>query len=124
MAMLLGLVLLAAPLAAVIALVGVIDRRQACRHAETARQIALTDALHARLGAVVAPFVRWRRRRWEVAIAVPFERPEVVAGVLTTVDAMFGRAAWELVLRRQAAPAPQPRAQRTAPLGEESLSWT
>ena len=124
MATLLGLVLLAVPLAAVVALAGLVDRRRARRRAEIARQIALTDALHARLGAVVAPFVRWRRRRWEVAVAVPFERPEVVTGVLTTVDEMFGQAAWEVVLRRQAAPAPQPRAQRTAPLAEESLSWT
>jgi len=124
MATLLGLVLLAVPLAAVVALAGLVDRRRARRRAEIARQIALTDALHARLGAVVAPFVRWRRRRWEVAVAVPFERPEVVTSVLTTVDEMFGRAAGEVVLRRQAAPAPQSRAQRTAPLGEESLSWT
>jgi hypothetical protein len=124
MATLLGVLMLAAPLAAVVALVALIDRRQARRHAAISRQILLTDALHARLGAAVAPFVRRRGRRWQIAVAVPFDRPAVLAGVLTTVDDMFGRSAYEVVLRRQAAPTPEPSARRPAPLGRESLSWT
>lgn len=121
---LLGILMLSLPLATVVALVALVERRRTRRRAEVARQIALTDALHARLGAVVAPFVRRRRHRWEIAVAVPFERPVVVTGVLATVDEMFGGATYEVVLRRQTAPAPAPRTRRAAPLGEESLSWT
>lgn len=119
-----GILVLAGPAAALIALAALVDRRRAQRQAEIMRQIALTDALHARVGAAVAPFVRWRRPRWEVAVAVPFERPAVVTGVLATVDEMFGSVAYELVLSRQAAPAAEARTRRSAPLGQESLSWT
>jgi len=119
-----GILILSAPVAGVAALTALVDRRRTHRRAEITRQIALTDALHARLGAAVAPFVWWRRHRWEVAVAVPFERPAVVAGVLATVDEMFRAVAYELVLSRQAAPAPAPRPRRPAPLGQESLSWT
>jgi hypothetical protein len=121
---LLGVLMLTAPLAAVIALGALVDRRRARRHAAISRQIVLTDALHARLGAVVAPFVHRRGRRWQIAVAVPFERPAVVTDVLATIDEMFGQAAYDVVLHRQAAPAPQPRARRPAPMGRESLSWT
>jgi hypothetical protein len=120
---LLGIGFLATPVAALVALVAVVDRRRARRLGEIVRQITLTDALHARLGAVAAPVVRWGGRRWQVTIAVPFERPEVVTDVVRTVDEVFGPAAYEVVLCRQAAPAPRPRARRPAALGEESLSW-
>ncbi|HEU4367259.1 MAG TPA: hypothetical protein VFV05_03405 [Methylomirabilota bacterium] len=119
-----GILILSAPVVGVAALTALVDRRRTRRRAEIARQIALTDALHARLGAAVAPFVRWRRHRWEVAVAVPFERPAVVAVVLATVDETFRAVTYELVLSRQAAPAPAPRTRRPAPVGAESLSWT
>jgi hypothetical protein len=121
---LMGILMLSAPLATVVALAALVERRRTRRRAEVARQIALTDALHARLGAAVAPFVRRRRRRWEIAVAVPFERPAVVTGVLATVDQMFGGMAYEVVLSPQTAPALEPRPRRTTPLGQESLSWT
>jgi hypothetical protein len=121
---LLGIVMLAAPLAAVLALAALVDRRRSRCDAAVARQVALTDALHARLGGALAPFVRRRPDRWEIAMAVPFEKQAVVAEALTTVDEMFGRAAYEVVLSRQPAPAAGPRAHRAAPLGKESLSWT
>jgi hypothetical protein len=124
MAMLLGVLMLAVPVAVVVVLVAMVDRRRAGRQAEVDRQIELTDVLHARLGAVVAPFVRRRGGRWRIAVAVPFERPAVVASVLTAVDQVFARAIYEVVLSRQAGPAAQPRAHRAAPLGKESLSWT
>jgi hypothetical protein len=120
---LLGVVIAAVPLAALVAVLVLVERGQTRRRAEILQQIALTDALHARLGAAVAPVVRRLHRRWQIAVAVPFERPAVVAGVLTTVDKMFGRVAYEVLLSRQAA-APQPRARRTTALGRESLSWT
>ena len=49
-----------------------------------AQQIAVTDAIHRELGAVVAPSMA--KRPWgspRLVIAVPLERPNVVAAVLT-----------------------------------------
>jgi len=124
MATLVAVLILAAPFTVVAALVTLIQRRHQRRQAEVLRQIALTDALHARLGAVVAPVVRWRHRAWQVAVAVPFERPAIVAAVLATVQEMFGRLRYEVVLNRQAPPPPLPHAARSAAVGRESLSWT
>jgi uncharacterized membrane protein len=124
MATLLGVLMFSVPIVVVLAMLWVTEQRQARRRDEVLRQIALTDALHARLGAVVAPVVRWRDRAWRVAVAVPFERPEVVAAVLATVHDAFERARYEVVLTRQAPAAALPRASRRARLGEESLSWT
>jgi len=124
MATLVAVLILAAPFTVVAALVTLIQRRHQRRQAEVLRQIALTDALHARLGAVVAPVVRWRHRAWQVAVAVPFERPAIVAAVLATVQEMFGRLRYEVVLNRQAPPPPLPHAPRSAAVGRESLSWT
>ena len=92
MATLVAVLILAAPIAALAALMWLTARRQARRQAEILRQIALTDALHARLGALLAPVVRWRHRAWQVAVAVPFERPEIVASVLTAADQVLGLA--------------------------------
>ena len=124
MSTLLGVLMLAAPVVALIALGALVDRRRARRDDAITKQIAVTDALHRRFGAVVAPVVRPRGRGWEIAVAVPFERPAVVAGVLTSVDEVFGRAPYAVVLQRQAPPAPAPRSRRPAALGKESLSWT
>lgn len=124
MTTLLGMLVLIAPIAGLTALLLLAERRQARCRDEVGRQIALTDALHARLGAAVAPVVERRRRAWRVAVAVPFERPAVVATVLSTIDEVFGRAHYEVVLSRQApAIATSPTPRRPA-LGRESLSWT
>ena len=124
MATLVAVVMLVAPIAALAALMWLTARRQARRQAEILRQIALTDALHARLGALLAPVVRWRHRAWQVAVAVPFERPEVVGTVLTAADQVLGGARYEVVLSRQTPAAPAVRAARRTALGRESLSWT
>lgn len=124
MATLVAVLMLAAPIAALAALMWLTARRQARRQAEILRQIALTDALHARLGALLAPVVRWRHRAWQVAVAVPFERPEVVGTVLTAADQVLGGARYEVVLVRQTPAAPAVRAARRTTLGRESLSWT
>jgi hypothetical protein len=124
MATLVGILVFATLLGTLAALLLLAERRRQRRHDEIARQVALTDALHARLGALVAPVVRWRRRAWEVAVAVPFERPEVVAAVLATAGEVFERARYEVVLSRQAPAVPMPHAPRRATLGRESLSWT
>ena len=124
MTTLLGVLMLAAPVLALIALAALVDRRRARRDDAVSRQIAVTDALHRRFGAIVAPVVRSRGRGWEIAVAVPFEQPAVVAGVLTSVAEVFGRAPYEVVLQRQVESTPASRAQRRAPLRKESLSWT
>lgn len=123
-----GILMLGAPFAAVGALLALANRRQRRRRAEVGRQIALTDAIHARLGAVVAPDVRrLRGGRWQVVIAAPLESPPVVADVLAIVEQVFahpGAAPYEVVLRRRRTPAARPRGGRPAPVGRESLSWT
>jgi hypothetical protein len=119
---LIGLLLAASPMILTVALLLGSERRQQRVQAEIGRQIALTDALHARLGALVAPVVRRRGGIWQVSVAVPDEAPALVSAVLATVDEMFGRAAYELRLSRLAEPAPAgPRRPAARPVGE--LSW-
>jgi hypothetical protein len=120
---LLGLMLASAPFALVAALLALAERRERRAGLVVSRQIALTDALHARLGAAVAPVVRLRRGRWQLHVAVPVGRPAVVSAVLGTADEMFGRGAYELRLRRQEPTPPLGSARRAAPTARESLSW-
>jgi hypothetical protein len=124
MATLLGVLMLAAPIIALVALAALVDHRRARREVAIARQILLTDTVHARLGGVVAPVVRRCGASWQVAVAVPFERPAVVTGVLASVDELFEREPYEVVLSRQATPVAATRPCHTTPLGKESLSWT
>jgi hypothetical protein len=124
MATFLGILLFLAPIAGLVALLMLTERRQARRRDAVGRQIALTDALHARLGAAVAPVVSSRHHGWRVAVAVPLERPAVVAAVLSTIDEVFGRARYEVVLSRQAPAVPTSHAPRRSALGRERLSWT
>jgi hypothetical protein len=121
---LVGILVLAAPVAFLLTLTSRLDRARRHRDAEIGRQIALTDAIHARLGAVVAPLVRQRRAGWNIAVAVPFERPAVVDGVLASVNEEFGRSHYDIVLSRQTSPAPAAKASRAVAHGGESLSWT
>jgi len=121
---LVGILVLAAPIALLLTLTSRLDRSRLRRDLEIGRQIALTDAIHARLGAVVAPLVRRRRGDWSIAVAVPFERPAVVDAVLASVDQEFGRTHYTIVLSRQQPPAPAARASRAVAHGGESLSWT
>jgi len=118
-----GLLLAISPLVLTAALLLVVDRRQRRAESDVARQIVLTDALHARLGALVAPVVRWRAGVWQVDVAVPAEEPWVVDAVLATADEVFGRVAYELRLRRQTQPARSAPALRRARAVRE-LSWT
>jgi hypothetical protein len=121
---LVGILVLATPVALLLTLTSRLDRSRTRRDAEIGRQIALTDAIHARLGAVVAPVVRRRRAGWTIAVAVPFERPAVMDGVLASVNEEFGRSHYDIVLSRQTSPAPAAKASRAVAHGGESLSWT
>ena len=89
-------------------------RVSAGRTAAIERQIAMTDAIHRDLGAVVAPTVtRTLLGGWRVRVPVPFERSAVVARVLEIARdtvaplAALGGDPWEIVLVEQARPAPR-----------------
>lgn len=73
------------PPALVVGLLLLAERWQRGRAALVARQVAVTDAIHHELGAVVAP-VACRRGLggWELRIAVPFERADLVGPVTAT----------------------------------------
>jgi hypothetical protein len=98
MIVLIGPLILATLFAALFATLTVTQRIQHARDEAGARQIALTDAIHRELGAVVAPSVVTRPwGAWQVLIPVPFTRPELVASVLSiahdTVRRLDPRAA-------------------------------
>jgi len=118
-----GLMFAASPIVLMVALLAAAERRQRRVQAEVGRQIALTDALHWRLGALLAPVVRRRGGVWQVSVAVPVEDSRIAGVVLTTVDEVFGRVAYELRLSRQAPPAPVAAGKRRAHAVRE-LSWT
>jgi hypothetical protein len=80
------------PLLVVIGLLALAARVQRARDAISARQVAVTDAIHRELGAVAAPVVRKRAwGPWQVQIAVDFERPALVNAVLAVAYEAFGR---------------------------------
>ena len=121
---LVGILVLATPVVLLLTLTASLDRREQRRRRATERQIALTDAIHARLGAVAAPVVRLGRAGWHITVAVPFERPAVADAVLATVHELFGSGDYEVVLSRQTLAVPSTKASRPLTHGEESLSWT
>ena len=122
------IVIATAPLAVVVGLLALTGWCERRRLDVEARQIALTDSIHERLGAVAAPLVRRRRRGWQVCIAVPFERQAVIESLLPVVLEAFAlrdrdRRSLEIVLTRQ----PETLATKRAGghgVKEESLSWT
>jgi hypothetical protein len=125
--LLLAVLIAALPFAAVVVLLAWTGRRERVRQDVCARQIALTDRIHARLGAVVAPVVRYRRRTWQVSMAVPFESPATMEAVMEIVRVSFTPAdrdprPVEIILRRQPRPAAAPR--RRGDVRRELLSWT
>jgi hypothetical protein len=77
------------PLVAMLALFAWASRRGRRQADVRACQIALTDAIHERLGAVVAPLVRRGRRGWQVHIALPFEHLATMDAVLAIVREVF-----------------------------------
>ncbi len=103
----LGLTL--SPLIAVVVLLQLTAWRERRIDAAIARQIALTDAIGAELGSVVAPIVaRPVGRPWQVRIAVPFSRPALVTRVLAITQRVLDRtcaSGYEVVLTPQEEPA-------------------
>lgn len=128
MLMLGAAVIATAPFAVVIALLAWANLREQRRRDVQVRQIALTDSVHERLGAVAAPVVRRRWRCWQVRIAVPFERAFVIEALLAIVRETFvpddgDRRSLEIVLIRQSRPSARTPAARLD-VRKESLSWT
>ena len=98
------LVIVAIPFLAVSALLKFVERRQDRRDLQRDQQIMLTDAIHWELGAVAAPVVSRRPGGgWRVSMAVPLDRPAVVATLLRVTAHHFAaeKAAerLEIVLR-------------------------
>lgn len=80
------------PPVAIAMLLRLAERTQRKRDERIARQIELTDAIHRELGAIVAPTVEKRRGGGLVVrMTVPFDRPELVATLLTVTDQVFSR---------------------------------
>jgi hypothetical protein len=79
-------------------LIAVAGRVQRAHREVMERQIAVTDAIHRELGAIVAPVVRRRgRHTWTVAVAAPLDRS-------MAVGRMFALACDTLATNRAEAP--------------------
>lgn len=107
MTLLLGTLTLLAPFAVLATMVWVSRAVQRARQEAGARQIALTEAIHHSLGAVVAPSVRPALRgRWRVTIPVPFHRPDIVGAVLGIAHRTLRDPRSRIVVTAQEAPTP------------------
>ena len=131
------LVVAVLPMALLLALLLGVGRIQHAREARIARQIAVTDAIHRELGAVVAPVVKRRfGRGWRVEIAVPFESPAVIGRVAAIAHATALRSGsvgrFEVALTAQEPEARRINVRRlyqagTSPLAaseREVVAWT
>jgi len=102
--MLTGLVMALSPILIVVALLVWAEWRDRRREATVARQIRLTDAIAAELGAIVAPVVKrplWGP--WQIELAMPLGRPAMVGRVLAIAHRVLpGR--YEIVVTPQAEP--------------------
>ena len=95
-----GLTLVLLMLGLLAGLLVVAGRVQHARAQRVARQIAVTDAIHRELGAVVAPVVtRHGRHRWTVAVTAPFDRPLALGRMLAI--------AYDVMAADQSSAAPQ-----------------
>ena len=126
-------VIVLVPPAFVVALLLLSDRAQRRAQAAIARQIEVTDAIHAELGAVVSPVVRQRLGgRWQVLIPVELENADTVTQVVRAARGVFdahegtepGR--FEIVLspREKVSPRRNRAAVAACAAAEESVSWT
>jgi hypothetical protein len=109
----------ALPVVLVVAELRLAERLQRARRARIACQIAVTDAIHRELGAVVAPSIStrpWGRPR--LVIPAPLGRPGIVATVLAIAhqtlrrgDSPTGRRVQIVVVpQEEPEPAPERRA--------------
>jgi hypothetical protein len=127
-----GLIVLLAP-ALVVALLVLSDRFQRRAQATVVRQIEVTDAIHAELGAVVSPVVRHRLDgRWQVFIPVELDNSDTVTQVVRAARGVFdaheatrpGRLEIVLSPREKFATRRERAAVAAGAAGGESVSWT
>lgn len=71
------LVIVGLPLAALVLALTIVDIAQRRRADVIARQIAVTDAIHAEFGAVVAPVVRRASGGWRVTLPMDARHPGI-----------------------------------------------
>jgi len=120
------------PFALLIAALKLSSWRQRTHLDEIARQIAVTDAIHAELGAVVSPVVhRTLGRGWRLTIPVPLDRPDTVTRVVSAAYGVFSEpertrsGRFEVVLTPQERPVARRIAVRAAAgTTGRSVSWT
>lgn len=100
-------VVLVIPVAAVAGLLKLVDTRERRRLEVVSRQIAVTDAIHAAIGPVVAPLVRrGRRGAWIGVLAVPPGHPHL--GLMVELaQGELGPDAEILLVAPEPAPAPR-----------------
>jgi hypothetical protein len=97
-------VVLALPVATLVALLRLANVLEARRQQVVARQIALTDAIHSELGPVVAPVVRRGRGGWIGVLPVPPGHPQV--GLMIEIaQAQLGPTAAIVLTTQEPAPA-------------------
>ena len=85
------LIVLLTPAVVLVALLLAIEQRSRARADVVARQIMLTDAIHAELGAIVAPVVEKRAfRPWRVVFALPDERVREMTRLIAITDRVLG----------------------------------
>jgi hypothetical protein len=90
------------PMALVASWLTALQWRDRARETRIARQVAVTEAIHRQLGAIVAPVVTRRLGRgWRAEIAVPLESPTIVGEVVAIARATLGSEMEEVVLRAQ-----------------------
>ena len=87
-----GLAIALAPVIAILGLLEWANRAARRREAVIGRQIALTDAIHRELGAVVAPEVTGSAARgWTVSVGVALRSEPVVTAIARITDDLFRR---------------------------------
>ena len=85
------LVVLLSPAVVLVALLLAVEQRSRARADVVARQIMLTDAIHAELGAIVAPVVEKRAfRPWRVVFALSDERVREMTRLIAITDRVLG----------------------------------
>lgn len=85
------LAVLLIPAAILVAVLLVVEARQRARADVAARQIMLTDAVHAELGAIVSPVVEKHAfRPWRVVFALPEGRVRDMARLMAITDRVLG----------------------------------
>src|SRR5258706_980458 len=80
------------PAASLTTLLLLAEWRQRARQRRLVRQVVVTEAIDAELGAIVAPFIKRRfPRGWRLEVAVPFDEPALVGQVVALAHAAMQR---------------------------------